>query len=184
MPVDLSSFSNTGFDRGAPVWKEALWILAGAPLLESFLPGSAWRRTLLRLFGSQIGIGVVIKQRVRVKFPWRLSVGAYSWIGEAAWLDNLDWIHIGSHCCISQGAYLGTGNHDWKDTRFGLKTAPIQITDQAWICAHARLAPGSAVGEGAVIAQGAVFSGNAAEWTIFSGNPANAISKRQLRGTD
>lgn len=181
MPVELSRFRNPEFQRGAPRWKEALWVFAAAPLVESYLPGSGWRRTLLRAFGARIGVGVVIKPRLRLKFPWRLSVGAHSWLGEAVWLDNLDWIRIGANCCISQGAYLGTGNHDWADPVFGLITQPIDIADQAWICAQARVAPGSHIGVGAVLAQGAVHGGTLAAWAIAAGNPARVIRQRRLR---
>jgi len=67
---------------------------------------------ILRWFGAKIGQGVRIKTGVRVKFPWRLIIQDFVWIGEDAWLDNLDLITIESHCCISQGVYLCTGNHD------------------------------------------------------------------------
>jgi putative colanic acid biosynthesis acetyltransferase WcaF len=41
-----------------------------------------------------------------VKYPWNLTVGEYSWIGEGAWLDSLAPITIGSNVCISQGVYF------------------------------------------------------------------------------
>lgn len=181
MNVDLSTFDNRRFDRGAPRWQELLWLLAGSPLMESILPGSNWRRGLLRLFGSEIATGVVFKPRVRIKFPWRLKVGAHSWIGEAVWLDNLDWVRIGSHACLSQGAFLGTGNHDWSSPGFRLFTAPIEIGDQAWVGARSCLGPGSIVGEGAILAQGAVFSGAAVAWQVYAGQPARAVKTRTLR---
>ena len=184
LSVDLSRFDNRDFKRGVSRWTEALWLLLAAPLVESFLPGSVWRCWLLRRFGAEIGMAVVIKPRVRIKFPWRLVVGADSWIGEDSWLDNLDWIRIGSHACISQGVYIGTGNHDWTDVGFRLMTAPVQIADQAWVCAKAIIAPGSTVGEGAVIAQAGVFSGHAEAWTRYAGNPAVSVGTRRLRAKE
>src|SRR3954452_11502522 len=101
MRLDL--YSPNGFNRGRPAWLEAVWLLVQPFLLSSSLPGSRVRVTTLRLFGARIGRGVTIKPHVRVKFPWRLQVGDYSWIGEDVWLDNLAEIRIGQHCCLSQG---------------------------------------------------------------------------------
>src|SRR5438874_10353902 len=85
----LDWFDNKIFDRGRPAWVEALWVLLQALLVSSSMPGSAHRILLLRLFGGTVGRGVVIKPRIRVKFPWRLKIGDHVWIGEDAWIDNL-----------------------------------------------------------------------------------------------
>jgi putative colanic acid biosynthesis acetyltransferase WcaF len=80
MRLDL--FQNTKFDRGASRWTEATWIAVQAFLFSSWFPGSGWLVRLLRTFGAQVGRGVVIKPHVTVKFPWRLVLGDYVWIGE------------------------------------------------------------------------------------------------------
>ena len=126
--VDLSAFRSS-LDRGRPWLVEAAWMCVQALLFGTWLPGSRWRVWLLRLFGSRVGRGVAIKPRVRVKFPWKLSVGDHSWIGECAWIDNLCDVAIGSNCCVSQGAYLCTGNHDWSDPAFALITKPVVPTE-------------------------------------------------------
>jgi putative colanic acid biosynthesis acetyltransferase WcaF len=146
---------------------EATWILASA-LVTSWIPGSAWRRWVLRLFGARIGREVVIKPGVHVKFPWRLSVGDHSWLGENVWIDNVGDVAIGSNVCISQGAYLCTGSHDWSHANFALIVRPITVGDGAWIAARSVVGPGVAVGEGAVLALGAVASGNLIPWTIYT----------------
>ena len=69
-------------------------------LISSRLPGSAHRRLILRLFGARVGRGVVVKPGARIKFPWRLSIGDHSWIGEDAWIDNLAPVAIGADCCL------------------------------------------------------------------------------------
>lgn len=160
MRLDL--FTNPDFDRGAPRWKEMLWLALQGLLFSSWLPGSGWRRHLLRAFGAQIGNGVVIKPRVRVKFPWRLKIGDYSWLGEAVWIDNLAAVTIGSHSCLSQGAYLCTGSHDWSDPQFALLVRPITIGYGCWVSARATLAPGAMMEDGAVLAMGAIGVGRLA----------------------
>ena len=171
-----ASFHN----RGRAYWIEALWIVIQALTFSSFVPGSHWRVILLRIFGAHIGGGVVIKPRVRVKFPWRLEVGNHSWIGENVWIDNLAQVTIGMHCCVSQGAYLCTGSHNWSDIEFSLITRPIQIQDGAWIAARAVVAPGVTVGIGAVLGLGSVATGNLDAGWIYHGLPAVALRRREL----
>src|SRR4051812_34477683 len=100
--VRLDRFDARGFDRGRSRFIEALWLICGGLFVSSGLPGSRLRISILRLFGAHIARGVVIKPHVRVKFPWRLSIGAHSWIGEDVWIDNLAQVSIGAQCCISQ----------------------------------------------------------------------------------
>jgi putative colanic acid biosynthesis acetyltransferase WcaF len=175
----LSGYSAHGFSRGRSRAVEAAWLIVQAVLVSSWLPGSWHRRVSLRAFGARIGSGVVIKPGLSVKFPWRLTIGDDTWLGERVWIDNLAQVSIGSSCCISQGAYLCTGSHDWSKPGFDLITRPIRIADHAWIAAAAVVAPGVVVGEGAVLTLGSVAAGDLAEWMIHRGNPATAIRRRE-----
>ncbi|QFT48728.1 Galactoside O-acetyltransferase (plasmid) [Roseivivax sp. THAF40] len=170
--------SNNKFSRGAPRFVEALWIFVSAMFVTSWLPGSAWRCTLLRLFGARIGRGVVIKPGVQVKFPWRLHIGSHTWIGEHAWIDNLAVVTIGDHACISQGVYLCTGNHDWSRGSFDLITQPILIEDGAWVGAFSKLAPGTIMRKRAVLTLGSVGSRELEPNTVYRGNPAKRVMPR------
>ncbi|MEB3322633.1 MAG: WcaF family extracellular polysaccharide biosynthesis acetyltransferase [Synechococcaceae cyanobacterium] len=163
---------------GAPRWRQALWLLAGAPLLASGLPGSPWRRVLLQAFGARLGRGGRIKPHLRVKFPWRLAVGEHCWLGEGVWIDNLAMVQVGDRVCLSQGAYLCTGNHDHRSPGFDLRAEPIQIASDAWICAAAVVAPGTRIGAGAVVGLGAVVSGTVPEGAVLRGNPAVVVGRR------
>lgn len=157
--MKLATFSSHDFDRGASRAKEAAWLLVSGLLIESWLPGSRWRCWLLRCFGARIGSGVTVKPHIRVKFPWRLVIDDDVWIGEAVWIDNLGEVNIDHDVCISQGAYLCTGSHDWSSTSFNLIVRPIEIASHAWIGAMARLGPGTRVGESTVVAMGTTVSG-------------------------
>ena len=178
--VRLAAFENADFSRGRSRLTEAVWITIQWLLVSSWIPGSLHRRWLLRLFGAQLGAGVVIKPGVRVKFPWRLSVGDHSWIGEGVWIDNLVPVSIGANCCLSQDAYLCTGSHDWSDQRFGLMARPTSIGDGVWVAARAIVAPGTIIGEGAVLALGSVAANRLNPWTIYRGNPAEPVKVRKL----
>jgi putative colanic acid biosynthesis acetyltransferase WcaF len=178
--MQLDIYENSKFDRGASRIKEILWLFCGGLLVTSWIPGSAWRINLLRLFGAQIGRGVVIKQKFRVTFPWRMVVGDYCWIGEGVWFDNLSEIRLGSHVCISQGAYLCTGSHDWSKQGFDLIVKPINIESQSWISAMSKVGPGVTIGEGVVLMLGSVATQTLLPWSVYGGNPATEIKKRSI----
>ncbi|MCT0225927.1 WcaF family extracellular polysaccharide biosynthesis acetyltransferase [Synechococcus sp. CS-1328] len=168
-----------GWSPGRPWLVQTLWFCGGAPLLAArCLPGSAWRVALLRLFGARIGNGCRLKPGLRVTFPWRLSVGQHCWLGEDAWLDNLAMVTLSDRVCVSQGAYLCTGNHDFRSPGFEQRLGPISVGSDAWIAARAVLAPGTVVSPGAVICLGAVVSGDVPSGAILRGNPAVVVGQR------
>ncbi len=178
----LDTFKNPEFDRGASRLKEFLWIVVSGTLFASSVPGSRWRVALLRLFGAKIGAGVVIKPRVRVKFPWRLAVGEHCWLGEGVWIDNLAQVKISDHVCVSQGVYLCTGSHDWSLNSFDLVVKPISIGRHSWLGAMSRVAPGVSIAEGAVLGFGSIAKADLQAWSIYFGCPAEFIKERVLKG--
>jgi putative colanic acid biosynthesis acetyltransferase WcaF len=180
--LDLSCPDNTALVRGAPVWKEALWYFLALPLLRSHLiTSSAFRRWLLRLFGAKVGKSVYIKPGLRVKFPWYLVVGDYSWLGEDLWIDNLAPVMIEAHCCLSQGAYLCTGNHDWSSLNMKLFRRPITCRRGSWVGARAVVCPGVELGAGAIVTAGSVVMKSVPEMEIHAGNPAQFVRYRHLQ---
>lgn len=179
--VHLSTFRNNWFERGAPRWKELCWLIVSAVFFRHSL--SLWNSAKirwLRLFGAKIGNGVLIKPQVQIKFPWRLQIGDYSWIGEKVWIDNLAQTDIGPDVCISQGTYIFTGNHDYKKTTFDLVVKPVLIEEGAWIGAKAIVCPGVTVGSHAVLAAGSVATSDLEAYSIYQGNPAVKIRQRAI----
>lgn len=180
--MDLSQYSAKSFDRGAKFYVEAAWLLLGRPLFRSFIPGSRWRSRLIRFFGARVGSGVVFKPYADIKFPWRLSVGSYSWIGERVWIDNLAHVEIGSNVCVSQDVYICTGSHDWNSDDFKLVVSGVKISDKSWLCARVTVCPGCVIEEGAVIGMGSLAKGNYSAWTVSSGHPAVFVRTRRQVG--
>lgn len=166
----LDAFSNSDFDRGAGRGTEMAWLIVQAYLFSSWLPGSGWRRLLLRAFGAKVGQGVVIKPFVSIKFPWRLRIGDHVWLGERVWIDNLADIDIAAHSCISQGAYLCTGSHDWSDPKFALITKPITIGQGCWVGAKCSLAPDTTMEDNAILTMGTLGRGQLKADQIYLGD--------------
>lgn len=147
----LSTFTGRGHDRGAGLAKCAAWIALGQPAVSCVLFPSAARIGILRAFGAVIGDGVLIRHGVRVHWPWKLEVGADSWVGVGAWILNLEPVLIGSNVCISQEVLLCTGSHDSTDPAFEYDNGPIHIGDGAWVATRATVLRGVTVGPDAVV---------------------------------
>ncbi|WP_375446336.1 WcaF family extracellular polysaccharide biosynthesis acetyltransferase [uncultured Fibrella sp.] len=178
--TDLSRYNNDWFKPG-PRWKMLLWHFTNALFFNSYAPlPSRVKVSLLRAFGGKVGVGVMIKPAVNIKYPWLLSIGNYVWIGEGVWIDNLTQVTLGNHVCLSQGAMLLTGNHDYRSATFDLKVAAIQLEDGAWIGAKATVCPGVRVESHAILSVGSVANRSLAAYTIYQGNPAVAIRKRTI----
>lgn len=140
-----------------------------------------WRRQILRLFGAQVGNEVQIYASSLIYYPWKLSIGDYSSIGEDALIYNLGQINIGKRTTISHKAHLCAGSHDYTDPTLPLLRPPINIGDDVWICAAAFIGPDVTIERGAVVGAMACVFGNVEAWTVVGGNPAKFLKKRHLK---
>lgn len=182
MKVLLDTFSSKSFNKGAGKIKQFFWMLTNAIFLRSsWLPFMGIKIFLLKLFGAEIGKGLVIKPAVNIKFPWKLTIGDHVWLGENVWIDNLDNVKIGCDVCISQGAMLLTGNHDYTLTTFDYKNGPIILEDGVWIGAKTVVCPGVVCKSHSILTIGSIATKNLEPFTIYQGNPAKAIRKRKIK---
>lgn len=179
--VDLAGFSTGNFDKGAGRMKIMLWYMVNALIVRAaWNPLMGLKISFLRMFGAKIGKGVVIKNDVRIKSPWYLTVGDNCWLGENCWIDNLDRVTIGSNVCISQGAMLLTGNHDYKVATMPYRNAPVVIEDGAWIGANSTVCPGVTVHRNAILTVGSIVTKDMDASGIYQGNPAVKIRTRKI----
>lgn len=167
---------------------QRLWEFLG-PIVFGCSPWFArkWRAGWLRVaagwyrgMGGCVSKRASVSRKARVDYPWNLSIGDQSSLGDGAWVYCLDRISIGKNCCIGEGVRLLTGSHDVASPSFDLVTKPISIMDNVWIATGATILPGVTIGEGAVVAAGAVVTKDVAPWTVVGGNPAKFIKKREL----
>ncbi len=153
--------------------KRLLWYYINAIIFKSNLfPFYGLKNSLLRLFGANVGVGVAIKPCVNIKYPWLLNIGNHVWIGEDVWIDNLVLVTIGSNVCISQGALLLTGSHNYKKPTFDLITGSIILEHGSWIGAKAIVNQGITVGSHAVLTSGSVATQSLEAYAVYQGNPA------------
>ena len=139
------------YDKGRGFVAQALWVAVSTLIFTQVWCPNRLRCALLRWFGANIGHGVLIKHRVRVQWPWKLSIGDNSWVGTDAELYNIDNIVIGSDVCISQHVYLCTGSHDRRSPTFEFDNGPIVVEDGAWLCARSTVLRGVTIGANSVV---------------------------------
>jgi putative colanic acid biosynthesis acetyltransferase WcaF len=176
--VDLGTYQNKWYRPGSRL-KILLWMLTSALFFRTGLPVPSFVKVfILKSFGARIGSGVVIKPRVNIKYPWKLTIGCHSWLGEGVWIDNLDIVTIGDSCCLSQGCFLLTGNHDFRSSSFDLMISKIIIENGAWVGARAVVCPGVILHQASVLTVSSVAVQNLEEFGIYQGNPAIQIKKR------
>jgi putative colanic acid biosynthesis acetyltransferase WcaF len=139
---------------------------------------SRFKCFVLRCFGAHVGRGIVLKPRVNIHLPWKLTIGDFAWIGEEVFILNLEPVTIGPHCCISQRAFLCTGNHDYREPDMRYRNQPITVEDGAWIGAQSFVGPGVTIHSQAVILAGSIVTRELPEAMICSGNPCRPNKPR------
>ena len=180
MKTDLSTYNNSWYRPGSPV-KRFFWHFANNIFLNSgIFPFYGLKIFLLKAFGARVGHGVIIKPFVNIKYPWFLSIGNYVWIGENVWIDNLTEVTIGNNACLSQGALLLTGNHNYTKSTFDLSVNSIRLEDGVWIGAKAIVCPGVCCKSHSVLAVGSIATTDLEPFGIYSGNPAEKIKTRTI----
>jgi putative colanic acid biosynthesis acetyltransferase WcaF len=180
LKVDLSTYNNQWYKPGSAA-KRFVWHYVNLFFFRSGLfPFYGIKVFLLKMFGAKLGKNVFIKPHVNIKYPWFLTLGNNIWIGEEAWLDNLAQITMGDNVCISQGALLISGNHNYASPTFDLMVKPIVIEDGVWICAKAIICGGAICKSHAVITAGSILSMEAEAYGIYTGNPAIKVKTRVI----
>lgn len=181
MKTELSTYNNNWYNPGSSV-KRFFWYFVNELFVRNPLnPSSRLKILILRMFGAKIGNQVVIKTKVNIKYPWKLSVGNHCWIGESVWIDNLDQVIIEDNVCISQGAFLICGNHNYKISSFDLIIAPITLKQGSWVGANSIVGPGVTLESHAILSLGSVASTSLEAFSIYRGNPAVKIKERTIR---
>ena len=162
----------------------ALWNIVWTILFRSTPAHSKvfnkWRIFLLRCFGAKIGTGCVVKSNCEIWQPWNLEIGDYVALSERVICYTVDRIKIGSQTTVSREAFLCCAGHDIASPIMELTYAPIIIGANCWVAGRAIVMPGVSIGDGAVVAAGAVVTKNVEPWTVVGGNPAKFIKKREL----
>lgn len=179
MKVNLSHYSEIKSHRACRI----IWLLVNYTLFKMFVGLRLLRIMTLRLFGCKIDFVSQVFPSAKIYAPWNLVIGRYSCIGPRVDIYNKAQVIIGDNVVVSQDAYLCTASHDISTSNMRLVVKPIAICDGAWVASKAIILPGVTIGEGAVVAAGAVVTKDVEPWTVVGGNPAKFIKRRIVSGS-
>lgn len=167
-----------GFRGKSKLYVQLWWLVQAILIGLSPQVCYGWRRFWLRMFGASIGKKVLVRPSVKITYPWKVSIGDYSWIGDDVVFYSLGEIEIGSNTVISQKSYLCTGSHDYTKETFDIFAKKITVGNGCWLATDVFVAPGITIEDGAVIgARSSVFK-NIETNTINIGSPTKNIGNR------
>lgn len=142
------------------------------------IPSRHLRKYWLLLFRAKIGKRSYLSRRVEVILPLGLQIGKNVTVGWFAELDARGGLIIGDNTNISSHVKIITGSHDIDDSNYSAKFKPVIIGKRCWIGTGAIILQGVTIGDGAVVAAGAVVTKNVPPYTVVGGIPAKKIKMR------
>ena len=155
------------------------WWLATS-LLPS-VPSRHIRTWGLKRMGVDMRGDVMIHRGFHIREPQKITIGSGVSIGPNVLLDGRCGLTIGDSAVIAYEAIVWTLNHDYNDVSFSVKGAPVEIGAYAWLCSRCVIMPGIKIGEGAVVASGAVVTKDVEPYAIVGGVPAKVIGHREKK---
>ena len=160
-------------------------LLAGSFLAFLYNEGvgkvpSRWlRRTCLRGYLGGLGKGATVQMHCRFLNGRKIFLGDRTVINFGCLLDGrIHPIHIGADVSIGPEAAILTLGHDPQSPGFANRGGEVNIGDRVWIAYRAIILPGVTIGEGAVVAAGAVVTRDVAPFTVVAGIPARQVGTR------
>lgn len=178
--INLSSYNNDWYKPGKR-FIIILWYISNRLFFYTSIPYPNWfKLVILKLFGAKTGKNITIKPKVNIKYPWLLEIGNNVWIGENVWIDNLARVIIEDNVCISQGAMLLCGNHNYKKSTFDLIVKGIILEEGSWVGAMSVVCPGVTLKSHAILSVGSIATSDLDAYNIYQGNPAQIVRERKM----
>ncbi len=143
------------------------------------IPSHHIRRLFYRAAGVKIGKGSTIHTRAIFYDPRNIRIGKDTIIGEGVVLDGRDNLLIGDHVAFATEVMIYNAQHDIASDDFHATVAPVEIGDYVFIGPRAIILPGVKIGNGAVVAAGAVVTKDVEAYSIVGGVPARVIGERR-----
>ena len=147
----------------------------------SSIPSKRLRYYGLKFQGMKLAYNVRFYQGFHIRAPQLIKIDDNVSIGPKCLLDGRKGLHICHHAVIAYDAIIWTLNHDYNDINFSVKGGPVEIGPYAWICSRSIILPNIKIGEGAVVASGAIVTKDVPPYTIVGGIPARVIGTREKK---
>lgn len=143
-----------------------------------FIPSQIIRRVILNISGMKLASSALIYMGSEIRSPWRISIGENSIVGHNCVLDGRGGLTIGKNVNFSSEVMVWTNQHDPQDSHFAIISKPVIIKDYVWLSCRSIILPGVTIGEGAIVAAGAVVTKDVEPYTMVGGVPARFICRR------
>ena len=147
----------------------------------TYIPSHTARNWIWRLSGLEIGNNSTLHTGIRVFDPRNIKVGQGTIIGYATFIDGRARVTIGDHVDIASEVMIYSQEHDIHSDDFHAISGEVKIDDYVFIGPRAIILPGVPIGEGAVIAAGAVVTKDVEPYTVVGGVPAKMIGERKTK---
>lgn len=176
--IPLKNAGNANAIRTRSKLYELTWTIVEFLIITNPLQiSSRLRIRVLKFFGANVGSGAIIRPRVRIKYPWKLSIGNDCWIGEGVWIHNQDFVTIESDVVLSQESFITTGSHN-TSIDMSLETSPVIVKQGAWITSRSMILKGVIIGRNAIITPNSVCHKSIPDNAVYGGNPIKFIKNR------
>lgn len=143
------------------------------------IPSHLIRRFFYQLSGIKMGKKSTIHIGARFFNPSNISIGNGTIVGDHAFLDGRAPLKIGSHTDIASQVLIYNAEHDINSPDFEPSIEPVEIGDYVFIGPRVTILPGTKIGNGAIIAAGAVVTKDIPSFEIWGGVPAKKIGNRK-----
>lgn len=143
------------------------------------IPFHSVRRMIYTAVGVRMGKGSVIHMWCNFFKPGNIDIGEDTIIGDHAFLDGRAKLTIGSHVDIASSVLIYNSQHDTDSDDFRAKVGRVTIEDYVFVGPRVIILPDVTIGEGAIVAAGAVVTDNVPPFMMAGGIPARIIGKRK-----
>lgn len=149
--------------------------------LTTYIPSHTIRNFIWRSFGLKLGRGSTLHTGVRVFDPRNIKIGEGTIIGYRSFIDGRASVTIGNHTDIASEVMIYSSEHDIKSSDFHATLSTVKIGDYVFIGPRAIILAGVTIGDGAIVAAGAVVTKDVEAGSIVGGVPAKVIGERELK---
>ena len=168
---------------GRRLWEALPWDARSGMALQAAgivgrIPSRQLRMAYYRWSGLQAGDRVVIHRGLELRRADWITIGDGTIVGFDCILDGRGGLELGRNVNLSSEVAIWTMQHDLRDPHFGVVSLPAVIGDHAWLSFRTTVLPGVTIGEGAVIAAGAVVAKDVPPYAVMAGLPATQVGER------
>lgn len=134
------------------------------------------RALMSRLVGYRVDDGFRLFPPVYTDFGKNIKIGKDVFVNSGCCFQDQGGVTLGDGCLVGHNVVFATLDHDKHPGRRGdMTAAPIVVGKDVWIGAHATILKGVTIGDGAIVAAGAVVTRDVPPNTIAAGVPARVV---------